>query len=189
MVEAGHSAEPPARPGLGEIFMAFLSIAQAGFGGVLPWARRMLVEKKGWLTEEGFTETLSLCQSLPGPNIVNVSVVVGSRFAGAKGALAALAGLIGAPLVIVIAAAMLYDRFGGLERLQGALGGVGAAAAGLVVATAAKLASPLLRRQPLLATPFIALAFVGVGILRYPLAWVLLALAPISIAVVWRRTR
>ncbi|HZZ34340.1 MAG TPA: chromate transporter, partial [Caulobacteraceae bacterium] len=178
------TAEPS---GLGELFSAFLSIALSGFGGVLPWARRMLVEKKGWLTDEAFTETLSLCQSLPGPNIVNVSIVVGSRFAGAKGAVAALSGLVAAPMLIVIVLAALYDRFGGVERLQGAIVGIAAAAAGLVVATAAKLAEPLLKRRPLRATPFIALAFVGVGILRFPLPWVLLALAPLSVAAVWRR--
>lgn len=178
-------AEPA---GLGELFAAFLSIALSGFGGVLPWARRMLVEKKAWLTDEEFTETLSLCQSLPGPNIVNVSIVVGSRFAGAKGAVSALSGLVLAPVVIVITLGALYGRFGSIPRLQDAIGGVGAAAAGLVVATAAKLAEPLLRRRPLLAAPFIALAFVGVGVLRFPLPWVLLSLAPISVALVWRRT-
>jgi chromate transporter len=178
------TAEPPA---LGELFAAFLSIALSGFGGVLPWARRVLVEKKAWLTEEAFTETLSLCQSLPGPNIVNMSVVVGSRFAGAQGALVALAGLVAAPLVIVLVLAALYDRFGGMEQLHGAIGGIGAAAAGLVAAMAAKLAVPLMKRRPLLAAPFIALAFAAVGVLRLPLPWVLLALAPVSIAAVWRR--
>jgi len=174
-------------PELGEIFAAFLSIALSGFGGVLPWARRMLVEKKGWLTDEDFTETLSLCQSLPGPNIVNVSIVVGSRFAGAKGAVSALSGLVAAPVAIVIVLAVLYDRLGGFERVQGAIAGVGAAAAGLVIATAARLAEPLLRSRPLLAAPFIALAFLGVGILHFPLPWVLLGLTPVSVALVWRR--
>lgn len=184
MDEPATTVEPP---GLGELFYAFLSIALAGFGGVLPWARRMLVERKAWLTEEEFTETLSLCQSLPGPNIVNVSIVVGSRFAGAKGAVVSLTGLVAAPMVIVIGLGALYGRFGGLERMQGAIGGIGAAAAGLVVATAAKLAEPLLKRRPLLAAPFILTAFLAVGVLRLPLPWVLLILAPISVAMVWRR--
>ena len=168
------------------LFLAFLSIALTGFGGVLPWARRMLVDKKAWLTPEAFNETLSLCQSLPGPNIVNMSIVVGSRFAGAKGALAALAGLIGAPVVIVLALGLLYNHFGALPRLQGAIAGLGAAASGLVAATAAKMAIPPLRRRPLLAAPFIVLAFAGVGLLHLPLPWVLLALAPLSIAAAWR---
>jgi chromate transporter len=182
------TAAESARPsGLAELFLAFLSIALSGFGGVLPWARRMLVEKKRWLTEEAFTETLSLCQSLPGPNIVNMSVVVGSRFAGPLGSIAAFSGLVLPPMGIVIAAGALYARYGGVERLQGAIAAVGAAAAGLVVATAAKLAEPLLKKRPLIAAPFIVLAFVGVGLLRLPLGWVMLALAPISTAFVWRR--
>src|SRR5438477_4354021 len=107
--------------GPGELFLAFLLIAMAGFGGVLPWARRMLVEKKGWLSDEEFTETLSLCQSLPGPNIVNVSIVVGSRFFGAKGAVAALTGLVAAPVAIVIVLGALYGRFGELSQLRGGI--------------------------------------------------------------------
>ena len=170
-----------------DLCLAFLSIAMSGFGGVLPWARRMLVERRGWLTDDDFNETLSLCQSLPGPNIVNMSIVIGSRFAGAKGAAAAFSGLVLTPVAIVIVLGMLYGRFGGVEQLRGAITGIGSAAAGLVVATAAKMAEPLLRRRPLLATPFIVLAFVGVGLLHYPLPWVLLGLAPISVALVWRR--
>lgn len=180
-------ATPSDPPGARELFAAFLSIALTGFGGVLPWARRMLVEQKGWLTDEAFTETLSLCQSLPGPNVVNVSIVVGSRFAGARGALAALSGLVIAPVILVILIAELYGRFGGLERVQSGLAGMGAAAAGLVVATAAKLAEPLLRRRPWTSAPFIAMAFVAIAILRFPLPWVLLALAPLSVALVWKR--
>ena len=174
-------------PNARELFVAFLSIALSGFGGVLPFARRMLVERRHWLTDEDFNETLSLCQSLPGPNIVNMSIVTGSRFAGAKGAVAAFSGLVLAPVAIVITLGVLYGRFGAMPRLQGGIAGIGAAAAGLVVATAAKMAEPLLRRRLLTATPFILLAFVGVGILRFPLPWVLLGLAPVSIALVWRR--
>ncbi len=178
-------AEGPA-PDTRALFAAFLGIAISGFGGVLPFARRMLVERKGWLTPDEFNETLSLCQSLPGPNIVNLSIVTGSRFAGPGGAIAAVGGLVLAPMAIVIVLGALYSRFGGIERLQGAVTGLGAAAAGLVVATAAKMAEPLLKRRPLSAGPFILLAFAAVGVMRLPLPWVLLILAPISIAVVWR---
>ncbi|HWA63977.1 MAG TPA: chromate transporter [Caulobacteraceae bacterium] len=186
--DAAAPESPPApAPGPGDLFLAFLSIALSGFGGVLPWARRMLVEQRGWLSEAAFNETLSLCQSLPGPNIVNLSIVTGSRFAGPKGAVAAASGLILAPMTIVIALAMLWDRFGALPRLQNMIAAVGAAAAGLVVATATKMAVPLLRRRPLLTAPFIALAFAGVGLMRWPLPYVLLVLAPASVALVWRR--
>ena len=167
------------------LFAAFLSIALSGFGGVLPFARRMLVDRRGWMTADDFNETLSLCQSLPGPNIVNMSIVVGSRAAGWRGSLAAFAGLVGAPVLIVIALGALYSRFGGVAQARHALLGLGAAAAGLVVATAARMAEPLLRSRPIIAAPFIAAAFVAVAALGLPLPYVLLALAPISIGVAW----
>lgn len=181
--------EPAPQPGPRELFLAFLGIALAGFGGVLPWARRMLVEEKGWLTDEAFNETLSLCQSLPGPNIVNVSIVTGQRFGGAVGALAAVSGLVLAPMTIVIVLGVLYGRFGALPGLQGAIGAIGAAAAGLVVATAAKMAVPMVRKRPLLATPFVIAAFAAVGVMRFPLPWVLLALTPVSVGLVWAARR
>jgi chromate transporter len=152
---------------------------------VLPFARRMLVERRRWLTADEFNETLSLCQSLPGPNIVNLSIATGQRFAGARGAVAAVSGLVLAPMALVIVLGALYGRFGGVERLQDAVTGLGAAASGLVVATAAKMAEPLLRRRPFSAGPFIVAAFAGVGLMRWPLPWVLLTLAPASVAVVW----
>ena len=155
------------RPTPAALFAAFFSIALSGFGGVLPFARRMLVDRRGWLSGEDFTETLSLCQSLPGPNVVNMSIVVGARACGWRGSIAAFAGLVGAPVMIVIALGALYSRFGGLDQARHALIGLGAAAAGLVAA------------------PFIATAFLGVAVLRLPLPYVLLALAPLSIATIW----
>ena len=186
------SASPPEpapgdrpAPDIRDLFLGFLGIAISGFGGVLPFARRMLVERRRWLTADEFNETLSLCQSLPGPNIVNLSIATGQRFAGARGAVAAVSGLVLAPMVLVIVLGALYGRFGGVERLQDAVTGLGAAASGLVVATAAKMAEPLLRRRPFSAGPFIVAAFAGVGLMRWPLPWVLLTLAPVSVAVVW----
>jgi chromate transporter len=171
------------------LFLNFLSIALSGFGGVLPFARRMLVEQRGWLSADEFNETLSLCQSLPGPNVVNLSVVVGARAAGWTGSLAALAGLIGAPLVIVLTLGALYGRFGALPEARGAVSGLGAAAAGLVAATAARMAEPLLKRRFVAAAPVIVAIFVAVGLFRAPLGWVMLALAPLSIAAAWRLGR
>jgi len=174
------------RPDARAVFLAFLTVGLSGFGGVLPFARRELVESRCWLSGEEFNETLSLCQSLPGPNIVNLSVVVGSRFAGAGGALGALAGLIGAPVIIVILLGALYGRFAAVGRLPGAMAGLGAAASGLVAATAIKMAAPLIARRPASAGLFMALAFAGVGLLVLPLPWVLFALAPLSVAVAWK---
>jgi chromate transporter len=173
-------------PGPRELFRAFLIVGLSGFGGVLPFARRVLVEQRRWLGETDFNETLALCQSLPGPNIINMSIVVGSRFAGARGSLAALIGLIGAPVAIVIVLGALYGKYGAVGRLPGAILGLGAAAAGLVAATVVKMATPLLAAKPIHAVPVMALAFAGVGLLRLPLPWILLALGPVSIAAAWR---
>lgn len=171
------------------MFLAFLGVGLSGFGGVLPFARRMLVEHRGWMTEADFTETLALCQSLPGPNIVNLSVVVGSRYAGVMGALACLTGLTAAPVAIVIGLAILHDRFGALGRAPDMLLGLGAAAAGLVAATVAKIARPVVATRPVTSTPVIALVFIGVGCLRFPLPAVLAVAAPLSLALVWRGAR
>ncbi|MGI8841551.1 MAG: chromate transporter [Caulobacteraceae bacterium] len=183
------AAAPPAagRPDARALFFAFLAIGMAGFGGVLPFARRGLVESKGWLTAEDFNETLALCQSLPGPNVVNLSVVVGSRFAGASGAGAALAGLVGVPVALVLVLGALYGRFAATGRLPGVMAGLAAAAAGLVAATAVRMAAPLVARRPASGGVFLSLAFAGVGPMSLPLPWVLLALGPVSIAVAWAR--
>lgn len=167
------------------LFVTFFSIALSGFGGTLPFARRTLVERRGWLTPEDFTETLSLCQTLPGPNVVNMSIVVGARARGWRGSVAASLGLVGTPVLIVIALGWLYSRFGGLEIVRHALVGLGAAASGLVVATAARMAEPLLRTRPWIAAPFILVAFAAVALLRLPLPWVLVVLGPLSIAAAW----
>jgi chromate transporter len=173
------------RPTTWALFVTFFQIAVSGFGGTLPFARRTLVDRRAWLTPEDFTETLSLCQTLPGPNIVNMSIVVGARARGWRGSVAAFAGLVGTPVVVVITLGLLYDRFGGLDVVRRALVGLGAAASGLVVATAARMAEPLLRSRALVAAPFMLAAFAAVALLRLPLPWVLVALGPLSIAVVW----
>ena len=168
------------------LFLAFLGIGLSGFGGVLPFARRALVERRGWLDEAGFNETLALCQTLPGPNIVNLSVVVGSRFAGAAGAFASTSGLIVAPVCIVLILASLWRRFGATGHVPQAIAALGAAAAGLVVATAARMARPVLAARPVSGGIFIAAGFLAVGLARLPLTWTLLVLAPLSVGLSWR---
>jgi chromate transporter len=172
------------QPQLGELFVAFLKVAVQGFGGALPWARRMMVEEKRWLTAEEFNEDFALSQFLPGPNAVNFSVVFGSRFAGGLGALAAVIGLLGPPFVIISVLAMLYSYFGDLAPLGRMLSGVAAAAVGLLIATVGKMALPLIQRRDW--APFVALAaFAGVALLGWPLLLVLVILAPVSIALAW----
>ena len=176
-------------PSLRELFATFFAIALSGFGGVLPFARRTLVDRKRWLSPDDFNETLSLCQTLPGPNVVNMSIVVGARAAGWRGSLAAFAGLVGTPVLIVIALGALYSQFGGLAIVRSALVGLGAGAAGLVAATALRMAEPLAKARPLVALPFVALAFAAVAIWHVSLWLTLLTLAPVSLLAVffWRR--
>jgi chromate transporter len=145
----------------------------------------MIVDQRRWMTAEEFNEAFALSQFLPGPNVVNFSVVFGSRFGGAAGAAVALAGLMGPPLIIVTVLAFLYARFGDLEILGRILAGITAAAVGLLIAVVTKMAAPLFRKRWDWA-PLIAIAaFVGVAIMQWPLPLVFVVLAPISIALAW----
>jgi chromate transporter len=177
----------PRKPTLPELFVAFALIALCGFGGVLAWSRRMLVEERKWMTPEEFNDAYALCQFLPGPNVVNLSVVFGRRIRGPVGAAVALVGLIGPPFVIVSLISLLYARFGEIAALQRMLMGVAAAAVGLVLGTCAKMALPLFKDRLGIA-PMIALAtFATVGVLRWPIYAALAVLIPLSIAIAWVR--
>jgi chromate transporter len=167
-------------PTLGALFAGFFSIGVSGFGGVLPFARRLLVEQRRWLDEAEFNDVLGMCQILPGPNVVNVSIVVGARFHGLLGAAAAFTGLLLAPLAIVFALAMLHARLGPARGLDRVLENLAAAAAGLTLATGVKMALPY--RRDAIAIPVAALAFVAVGLLRLPLLGVALVLGAIGVA-------
>jgi len=181
------SATPPAafRPSLSELFRAFVLVSISGFGGALPWARRTIVEQKRWMTTEEFNETFALSQFLPGPNVINFSVVFGSRFGGTAGAAVALAGLLGPPLMIVTVLAILYERFGGLETLSRILAGITAAAVGLLIAVVAKMAAPMFLKRWNSAPVIAILAFTGVALMQWPLPHVFLGLAPVSVAFAW----
>jgi len=170
-----------------DLFFGFLKVGIQGFGGVLPWARRMIVEERHWLSEVDFTDLLSLCQLLPGPNICNLSIALGNRFAGPLGALAAITGLLAAPFCIVISLGMLYSAYGNSAALGGVFRNLGAAAAGLVVATAWKVAKPYIARPEAIIVALVG--FVAVVILNWPLIYVVLALAPLSVAWAWRLAR
>ncbi|KLK90636.1 hypothetical protein AA309_24675 [Microvirga vignae] len=189
MLQVPTSETAPLKPHVGcrELFMAFCSVGLSGFGGVLPWARRMLVEQRRWLTDEEFTNIVSLCQFLPGPNITNVSICVGARFGGFRGAIAAVSGILFVPVIIVILLAMLYDAYGHIKPVQDAFRGISSAAAGLIVAMALKMAYPL--HRSVRAMVFMALAIAAVLILKLPLIWILLTLVPLSIAVAWMMRR
>lgn len=171
-------------PSVPDLFLTFLRIALSGFGGALPFARRELVERKGWLDAREFNDLLSICQLMPGPNIVNMSFCMGARFAGALGAAAAFGGLILAPCVIGITITAIYLRYGQVPEVSGILRGISAAAIGLFLALGLKMAFAE-RRSPHMLV-FAALAFAGAGLMGFPLPFVILALAPFSIAAAWR---
>jgi chromate transporter len=172
-------------PSTAELFLRFTQVGVSGFGGVMPWARRMLVEERRWLNDEEFSETLSLCQLLPGPNIVNMAVCVGTRFRGARGAFAALMGLMCAPFVIVLVLGALFTRYGDIPAISAAFRGISAAAAGLVVAMGLKMAASPRLRSPMVV--FALAAFAGIALARLPLGLFLLAAIPASVAsAVWR---
>ena len=144
----------------------------------------MFVEKKRWMTAEEFNEAYALCQFLPGPNIVNLTAVFGSRMRGPTGALAAWSGFLLVPFAVMVVAAVLYERYGDVEAVRRVLSGIAPAAAGLIIATAAKMAAPLFRS--LGPAPFVLVAtMLAIGLMRWPLFAVLAVVAPASIALSW----
>ena len=170
-------------PGLIALFVAFAKMSLAGFGGVLVFARRAIVEQHRWMTADEFNETFALCHFLPGPNIVNLSVVFGSRFRGIAGGIAAFAGLVGPPVVIVTILAVLYARFGEVDALRRILAGVSCAAVGLLIAVGFRMMMPLIKRRDLVGLLVLVAVFVAIGVVRLPLPAVLLVAIPLSIAI------
>jgi chromate transporter len=170
-----------------ELFFAFMKLGLQGFGGVLPVARHALVENYRWLTMEEFTDIVSRCQALPGPNIVNVSICIGGRHFGALGSLAASSGLLAAPLVLLLALVALYSGYSQEPIVANALRGASAVAAGLILGTVLRMASsPRLRSWRAL---FGVAAFVAVSWFRLPLALVLVVIIPLSIVAAWSARR
>ena len=185
--------------GPSQIFFAFSSLALSGFGGVLPFAYRALVERRQWLSAKEFAGVLAMAQVLPGPTICNLSVMIGQRYAGFAGAGAALAGMVAGPSCIVIALGIAWQRYGDLQSVKRALVGMSAVAIGLILATAVKMGINLLKPEThdgsaasrfwtmrrLAQMILCALAFAGVGLMRWPLAAVVASLAPFAIALTW----
>lgn len=176
---------------LTELFMSFNRLALQGFGGVLPVAQREMVERERWLSNERFVELLAVAQVLPGPNVVNLSLMIGDQFFGVRGAFVALAGMLASPLLIVLALAALYGEFASQPLVAGALHGMGAVAAGLVLSTGVKLMSSLKKNVLGQGTglALAALTFAVIGLWRVPLLWLLAILGPIAVAMAWRKLR
>ncbi len=172
-------------PSISALFLGFLSVGLCGFGGVLPWARRMVVEQRRWLTPAEFTDLLALCQFLPGPNIINVSVALGLRFRGLAGSVACFAGLMAAPMAIVILLGIFFAHFRDVPAVRHGFAGLAAGASALVLATALKIAAPLRHRVDGIVVAILTL--VAIALLRFPMLPVLLVVAPLAIAYAWYR--
>ncbi len=188
------SAEPPAparaRPqSLSHLFWSFTWLALQGFGGVLAVVQRELVDRKKWLTREEFVEDWSVAQILPGPNVVNLCLMLGERYFGLRGAIVATIGIIAFPLLLVLLLAVLFAGVSDAPAAQGALRGMGAVASGLIIAAGLKL-MPALARNVMGVAVCSALAvatFFAVAIVRVPLVWVLLLLGGSAGVWAWRQ--
>jgi chromate transporter len=179
--QTAEARNPGERVTLGALFTGFLKVSLCGFGGGLVWARRIVVEQQHWMDEQEFAETLILCQLMPGPNIVGITVCVGSKLRGAIGAITAVAGFILLPWTVGLSLGGLVLRHAHLAVLQNILGGLSAAAAGLLIATGMRLLMP--HRRRVMALLFAVLAFAGMAFTKLPLPIVLLGLAPLGIVV------
>ncbi|MBS0325510.1 MAG: chromate transporter [Proteobacteria bacterium] len=168
----------------GRLFASFLKMGLLGFGGVLPWARRVVVDERGWLSDRDFAETMGLCQVLPGPNVVNLAVIIGSRSQGPFGALLAVTGILFVPIAVMLAMAIFYAEVAHHPLARHAIAAASAAAAGLIIGTAVRLF--IKARPPLRGLLTGTAAFVAVGVLHWPLVWVALALMAGGVAAEWR---
>jgi chromate transporter len=179
------TAQHPRPQSKTDLFVSFSILALQGFGGVLAIVQRELVEKKQWLTQEEFLEDWAVAQILPGPNVVNLSLMIGDRYFGFAGALVALAGMLTFPLVVVLAIAALFGGIADTVAAQGALRGMGAVAAGLITATGIKLIGALKNNVMGMAVCWglAVLSFMAIALLRLPLVWVLLGVG--GLACIW----
>lgn len=179
----------PQPSSLTDLFLSFTLLALQGFGGVLAVVQRELVEKKRWLTKEEFVEEWAVAQIMPGPNVVNLSLMIGSRFFGLRGALVALAGMLALPLLIVLLVAVLYAQFAQHPGVAGALRGMSAVTAGMIIATGLRLA-PALKNSPLGVRSCLLLSaacFICVAWLRLPLIYVLASLGSAACLLAYRK--
>ncbi|MFZ6688932.1 chromate transporter [Undibacterium sp. SXout11W] len=185
---------PPDHPrpkSVADLFFSFTLLALQGFGGVLAIVQRELIEKKRWLTPEEFIEDWAVAQIMPGPNVINLSMMVGNRYFGLRGALAALAGMITVPLVIVLILAVMYAHYANHPGVAGALRGMSAVTAGLIFASGLKLI-PALKNHPLsqrAALLLSAICFISIALFRVPLAYVLLGLGAVSWSLVYKKLK
>lgn len=174
---------------LTDLFISFTLLALQGFGGVMAIVQQELVDKKKWLTQEEFIEDWAVAQIMPGPNVVNLSIIIGGRYFGLPGALAACAGMLLMPLMLILLIAILYAPYANHPNVVHALRAMGAVAAGLILATGFRLISAL-KRNPLgmrICFALSALCFIAVALLRLPLVYPLFGLGFAGCALAYRK--
>jgi chromate transporter len=195
--DPGH--EPSPNPGqdqagptsLTDLFVSFTWLALQGFGGVLAVVQRELVENKRWLSNEEFMEEWAAAQIMPGPNVINLCIMIGGRYFGLKGAMTALAGILLVPLLLLLCIAMVYAQFASHPGVIGALRGMGAVAAGLIMAAGLKML-PAIKKHPLglpLCVSLGGVCFVMVALMRWPLAYALLGLGAMACSLTYAKLK
>ncbi|MFA9274746.1 MAG: chromate transporter [Candidatus Aquirickettsiella gammari] len=191
MPEINSPTIKPQPRSLGDLFWSFTILAMQGFGGVVAIVQRELVDKKQWMTHAEFVEEWAVAQVMPGPNVVNLAMIIGNRFFGFPGALSALAGMLCFPLIVLLLAVILYAQIAHHPGVAGALRGMSAVAAGMIIASGLRLL-PVLRTHPLgmlLASAVTAVTLLAIAVLRLPLVYVLLLLGSVSMALVYRQLK
>jgi chromate transporter len=190
-IASSTASDHPRPASLTDLFFAFTVLALQGFGGVLAVVQRELVERKRWLTNDEFVEDWAVAQIMPGPNVVNLSMMIGSRYFGLRGAMAALAGMLAVPLVLILLLATVHARFADHPQVTGALRGMAAVSAGLIAAAGLKMAAAL-KRNPVPLPWCLAIGvagFVLVALLKFPLFYVLLLLGSLGCVLAWKNLR
>jgi chromate transporter len=184
-----HSTEQPRPQSLTDLFVSFTLLALQGFGGVMVVVQRELVDKKRWLTAEEFIEDWAVAQIMPGPNVVNLAIILGGRYFGLRGALVAMAGMLSAPLMLLLLIAVLFAPYANQPHVVHALQGMGAVAAGLILATGIRLAKALARNVAGIPVCIAlgASCFIAVALLRLPLVYPLLGLGLIGCVIAYRK--
>jgi chromate transporter len=191
MPDASSSSISDRPRSLGDLFLTFSIMALQGFGGVLAVAQHELVERKRWLSKEQFIEELAVAQIMPGPNVINLSIMIGARYFGWRGALASLSGMLALPMVVVLALAVLYAQHAQHPGVTGALRGMGAVAAGLIVSSGLRLLPTLNHNALGLAICYVlgGLCLIAVAVLRWPLVAVLPALGVFACTLAYLKLR
>ncbi len=184
-MEQGGDAKAPIVPGALDLFLGWGKVGLMGFGGVTPWARRVVVEERRWLDDREYAGLFGIAQILPGPNTPNMCVIIGQKFAGLPGAVASVVGLMAVPLVALLALALGYDALSAHVWFNAGVGGAAAAAAGLVIATAVRMGRGA--KLDVVGIAVCAGVFISVGLLRLPVPWAVLLFGPVSIALAHAR--